>query len=286
MGAPMAQHLLAAGYPLKIWNRTPEKTRSLAACGGTIVARCADALDQVDVAICMLSTGPVIDQVLFGPDSTGTVPVDQLKYGAVLIVMSSIPVETARRQAQHLAGKSVQYVDAPVSGGEMGAKAAKLTIMAGGDVDVISRVCPILECMGSPTHVGPVGMGELAKLVNQMIVGITIGAVAEALLLANRAGADVSAVRTALCGGFADSTVLRQHGQRMQEGNYTPGAPAVTQLKDLKTAQDFAETLNLDLPFVSLVTSLYQEMCDTDLRQLDHSALYVYLARRAEKSRQ
>ena len=283
MGAPMAQHLLSAGYKLKAWNRSPEKTRQLSASGATVVTSCTEALRDIDVAICMLSTGPVIDEVLFGPDASGEVPVHTLKPGSILVVMSSIPVETSQRHAQYLSARNVRYVDAPVSGGEAGAKAGKLTIMAGGDKTAVETVRAVLETMGTVTHVGPSGMGQLTKLANQMIVGTTIAAVAEAFLLAKRGGADLSAVREALCGGFADSAILRAHGNRMLQENFAPGAPSVYQLKDLRTAQQFAEKSHLDLPVLSTVTRLYEEMCGTELRGLDHSALYLYLERSLSK---
>lgn len=279
MGAPMAQHILSAGFPLTVWNRSATKTQMLEGAGARIAAHCADVLGTVDVAICMLTTGPVVDEVLFAADENGIAPVDRMKPGSTLVVMSSIPVETCQDQARRLARRDVDYIDAPVSGGEAGAKAGKLTIMAGGDADVIDRVRSVLETMGAVTRVGPVGMGQLAKLANQMIVGITIGAVAEALLLAKQGGADLGAVRQALCGGFADSTVLRAHGKRMEEEDFAPGAPAEYQLKDLNTAQSLANELGMTLPLLSEITRLYDEMCLTELSRLDHSALYLYLKR-------
>ncbi len=279
MGFPMAQHILAAGYALKAWNRSAEKARPLAGSGAQIVARCEDALRDVDISICMLSTGPVIDDLLFAADANGAVAAHALRRGSVLVVMSSIPVETSQRQARYLADRGVNYVDAPVSGGQAGAQAGKLTIMAGGEAGVIEGIRSVLETMGTVTRVGAAGMGQLAKLANQMIVGTTIGAVAEALLLAERGGADPAAVRQALGGGFADSAILRAHGQRMLQTDFAPGAPSVYQLKDLTTARDFAAKLRLDLPLLGKTTELYEKMCRSELRELDHSALYLYLAR-------
>jgi 3-hydroxyisobutyrate dehydrogenase-like beta-hydroxyacid dehydrogenase len=230
----------------------------------------------------MLNTAAVIDVVLFGRDAYGAAPVPFIKQGATLVVMSSIPVETSKRHARTLKDAGVKYVDAPVSGGKSGAMAGRLTIIAGGDAAVVEGVRHVLETMGTVTHVGPVGMGQLTKLANQIIVGMTISAVAEALLLAKRGGADLRAVREALCGGFADSAVLRIHGERMQDEEFTPGAPAVYQLKDLQMAQSFANSLNMRLPLLSEVTKLFAEMCGTELAYLDHSALYTYLARATE----
>ena len=174
----------------------------------------------------------------------------------------------------------MQYIDAPVSGGERGAIEANLTIMAGGAATAVARVGDVLACMGRVTRVGPVGCGQLAKLANQTIVGITIDAVAEALLLAKAGGADPAAVRDALLGGFADSTILRQHGERMLTGNFEPGAKSVVQLKDLRTSRKLAHKLGLDLPVLRLTESLYQEMCDDGRSELDHSGLYLHLADR------
>ncbi|MCA8896661.1 MAG: NAD(P)-dependent oxidoreductase, partial [Amphiplicatus sp.] len=204
----------------------------------------------------------------------------QLEPGSLVIVMSSIPVETARAQSEKLAAIGVSYIDAPVSGGERGAIAGTLTIMAGGEIEDIERARPLFEAMGRVTRVGPAGTGQLAKLANQTIVGITIGAVAEALLLAEAGGADISAVREALTGGFADSTILRQHGQRMAEDRFEPGAHAHVQLKDLSTAATLAEKFGLDSPLTNLTKELYTEMCEGKARDLDHSALYLHLKKR------
>lgn len=219
----------------------------------------------------------IIDHVLFGSTARDAAAADSLAKGAVLIVMSSIPVETTRRQAAHLAARGVGYVDAPVSGGEKGAIERTLTIMAGGDASVVERVRPLLETMGRVTRVGPTGAGQLSKLANQAIVGITIGAVAEAMTLARRGGADPVAVRAALLGGFADSAILRQHGQRMIDGAFAPGGRARLQLKDLRTARLFAAELGIELPLLQLAEQQFQHMCDRGLAELDHSALYLML---------
>jgi 3-hydroxyisobutyrate dehydrogenase-like beta-hydroxyacid dehydrogenase len=277
MGLPMAQHILSAGFQLTVWNRTVAGAKVLAHGGATLAGSCSDLLGVVDIAICMLSTGPVVDEVLFAPGKNGIAPADTLKPGSTLVVMSSIPVQTSQRHARHLDVRGVHYVDAPVSGGQRGARDGTLTIMAGGNVEVIDRVREVLETMGSVTRVGTFGMGQLAKLANQLIVGISIGAVAEALLLARSGGVDLGALLQALRGGFADSNVLRIHGKRMLEADFTPGAPALYQLKDLQTAHDHAATLGLSLPLLSEITRLYDQMCRTELRSLDHSALYRYL---------
>ena len=218
----------------------------------------------------MLSTGAVVDEVLFSV-------ADALEAGSLVIVMSSIPVASARSQAERLKARGIRYVDAPVSGGETGARAASLTIMAGGEVADVEVARQTLSSLGRLTHVGPVGSGQLAKLANQVIVGVTIGAVAEALLLAGSGGADIALVCQALQGGFADSTILRLHGTRMAKGSFEPGGHASTQLKDLATARQLAGQQGLHLPLLALAERLYQSMCERGLGDLDHSALYLEL---------
>ena len=273
MGAPMCMHLLAADYPLTVWNRTTDKVGLLESAGAIGAASAAIAVEGADIVVIMLSSGPVVTEILMNDEV-----VNALQTGSVVVVMSSIPVETSRDHSVRLQKRGVSYVDAPVSGGEKGAIDGTLTIMAGGSADDIQRIDPVLSTMGRVTHVGPVGSGQLAKLANQTIVGITIDAVAEALLLAKAGGADLEAVREALLGGFADSTILKQHGERMISGNFEPGGKARTQLKDLRTSRELAESLGLDLPVLKLTESLYAAMVESGRGDLDHSALYVQLA--------
>jgi 2-hydroxy-3-oxopropionate reductase len=280
MGLPMCGHLLDAGYPVHVWNRTRSKAATLEAKGGAICAQPIQAVEGADFVVIMLSSGPVVDEVLFAEQPGGGNVASNLKQGATVVVMSSIPVETSRAQADRLSPDGVLYTDAPVSGGEKGAVDATLTIMAGGELSVVENARPVLEVMGRLTRVGPIGSGQLSKLANQVIVGITIGAVSEALLLAGKGGADLAAVREALLGGFADSTILRQHGERIIQGNFEPGGTARTQLKDLATSRELAESLGLDLPALKLTEQLYEEMCVHGRGELDHSALYLEIADR------
>ncbi len=280
MGLPMCGHLLQAGYPVQVWNRTRTKAQSLAESGASLCDYASEAVTGADIVIVMLSSGPVVTDVLFGKDRDNSSVAAALKPGSTVIVMSSIPVETSREHAVRLNNRRVNYVDAPVSGGEKGATEASLTIMAGGDINDIANVRDILSAMGRVTHVGPVGCGQLAKLANQTIVGITIDAVAEAFLLIEKGGGDLAAVHKALIGGFADSTILRQHGERMINRNFKPGATAETQLKDLRTSRELADNLGLDLPVLNLTESLYRDMCRHGRENLDHSALYLELADR------
>ena len=283
MGAPMAQNLAAAGFSVSVWNRTGEKARAIEGEGVRVVEDLSGLTSARRSVILMVSTGAVADEVLFGSETAPGLT-DALAPGSDVIVMSSIPVDVAEGQARRLGQAQIDYVDAPVSGGERGAIDGTLTIMAGGDCAVIERLRPLFAPMGRVTHVGPVGAGQLAKLANQTIVGVTIGAVAEALLLAEAGGADPRAVREALLGGFADSTVLRQHGARMVDRSFEPGAHCHVQLKDVTTAQALAERYGVDAPLLRRTRDLYAELCETPLRTLDHSALYLHLRARGTSS--
>jgi 2-hydroxy-3-oxopropionate reductase len=280
MGAPMARNLARAGHAVAVWNRSPEKAAALRDVGVTVAASPREAVRGADAVILMLSTGAVCDAVLFDP-ADGVAPA--LGRGACVCVMSSIPVEAARAQAARLSALGVRYADAPVSGGERGAIDGALTIMMGaapGDASVISG---LLTPLGRVTHVGPVGAGQLAKLANQLIVGVTIGAVAEAVLLVEAGGGDVRATLAALQGGFADSAILRQHGQRMLEQNFTPGAQASVQLKDLATVLAQALAHGQSPPFAALAREAFAALCAEGRDGLDHSALYLHLRDRAAK---
>ncbi len=275
MGLPMAQHLARAGFSIKAWNRTAAKASSLMEWGADIVGNARDVASGTDVVICMLSSGPTCDEILLGEGGV----IAAMKPGALLIVMSSIPVETAQQQAVVARAHGVHYVDAPVSGGEKGAKEATLAIMVGGEATAWEIAQAVLQTMGRPTHVGPAGCGQLAKLVNQMMVAANIASVAEAMLLAERGGANPGKVREALLGGFADSTALRQHALRMINAEFAPGGPAKYQLKDTRTAVAFAQKAGLSLPMLNTADDLFSNMIESGDGELDHSAVINQLRR-------
>ncbi|MDX1739625.1 MAG: NAD(P)-dependent oxidoreductase, partial [Alphaproteobacteria bacterium] len=241
MGLPMAKNLLSEGYSVYAWNRTISKATPLQSLGATICEDAADAVRHADVIITMLENGPIVSEILLSQQVQ-----DAYRTGQIVIDMSSIPPKMARQHSQKLAEFDVQHLDAPVSGGTKGAADATLTIMAGGNRAVFDRCIPIFKAMGRATYIGPDGCGQLAKCTNQVIVGNTIAAVAEGLLLAAAGGADPVAVREALSGGFADSRILQEHGKRMLEGNFQPGGKVTTQLKDLNTALEAVK--DIDLP--------------------------------------
>ena len=273
MGAPMARNLCAAGYQLSIWNRTAEKARALIADGARVTDTAHHAVEEADIIISMLSDGMATQALLFEDGAAAA-----MKKGALVIDMSSSKASEAKDIARRLAELGVGYLDAPVSGGTKGAEAASLAIMVGGDKAFFDKAMPILQVMGRPTLVGGTGAGQMAKLANQAIVGVSIGIVAEAMLFLEKGGADPAAVREALRGGFADSTILQQHGERMTTGNFTPGGTARTQEKDMANVLYEAEKLGLKLPLTQILHDRYQTLVETlDGGDKDHSALYLEL---------
>lgn len=275
MGIPMVLNLLAAGHEVKVWNRTATKLAPLAKAGAEVCTELNQIGQNVEFLICMLSDADTCNEILFKNQGA----ISHLKENSTVIVMSSIPVETAKQQYEKCRALSLNYLDAPVSGGEKGAKNASLAIMVGGKKSVFEGAESVLSSMGRPVLVGEAGCGELAKLVNQMIVASTIATVSEGLLLAIQGGADPVKVKQALSGGFADSPILQQHGERMLTNNFTPGGAAKTQLKDTQTAVGYAKSLNLNLPVIQLVDQLFENMVKAGDAELDHSGLIRELRR-------
>ncbi|MGY4493591.1 NAD(P)-dependent oxidoreductase [Pseudomonas sp. TE3610] len=275
MGAPMVRCLRRAGLPVRAWNRSPAKAAVLADDGVQVMDSARAAATDADVLICMLSDGPTCTEVLFGDNGAAWA----LRPGALVIVMSSIPVDVATDHARRCAERGLGYLDAPVSGGERGAREGSLAIMVGGTPDAFEQGRTVLAAMGRPVLVGPAGSGQLAKLVNQLIVASTIATVAEGLLLAERGGADPAKVHEALMGGFVDSPIWRQHGQRMIDDQFAPGGPAKWQLKDTRTALAHAQSLGLSLPVGTLVDGLFSALVDAGDGDLDHAALIRQLRR-------
>jgi 3-hydroxyisobutyrate dehydrogenase-like beta-hydroxyacid dehydrogenase len=284
MGGHMARRLAQAGFSVAVWNRTLAKAEKLREFGIRLTASPSAACSDADVAIVMLSNGPVVEEVLFSEDASGRKPAETLAPGAVLVVMSSIPVEYCQAQAERLASRGVGYVDAPVSGGEPGARDGTLAILAGGEPDVIAGLADVFAVLGRATRLGPAGTGQLTKLANQIIVGGTMIAVAEALHFATCGGADPAAVRSALMGGFAESKILAIHGERMVERNFVPGGPAEYQLKDIRTAQALAGKLGLHLTLLDSMIGIFSDMIANQGTGLDVAGVMLEVERRARAS--
>jgi 2-hydroxy-3-oxopropionate reductase len=271
MGFPMARNLALGGVPITVWNRTRAKADPLADHGAAIAANPSAAVTGADIVISMMSDGPTVLSMI--DETSGA-----LASSALWIDMSSTKPGEARSAREALSRIGVNFLDAPVSGGTKGAETASLAIMVGGDEADVARARPVLELMGRPVHVGPTGAGQLSKLCNQTIVAVTIGAVAEAMLLAEMGGADPAALRAALKGGFADSVILQQHGERMTSGNFEPGGLSKFQLKDLNNVMDEAESAGLTLPMTQGVRDRFAHFVDhMDGADKDHSGLYLEL---------
>jgi 2-hydroxy-3-oxopropionate reductase len=274
MGKPMAGHLLAAGYPLTVHSRSAPPVDDLVAAGASRAASPAEVARASDIVITMLPDTPDVEQVLFGDDGVES----GLSGGALVIDMSSIAPIPTRQFAELLAVQGASMLDAPVSGGEKGAIDAALSIMVGGSEDAFARALPILRTMGKNiVHVGPSGAGQIAKACNQLVVAATIEAVAEALVLAARAGVDPAKVREALLGGLAESKILQVHGQRMLDRNFTPGFRARLHQKDARIVLDAAKGVDAPVPSFEAVAKQLDTLVDSGGGELDHSGLFTLL---------
>lgn len=269
MGEPMARRLLAAGFPLTAWNRDAAKAQALKGDGARLAATPQEAVRGADIVISMLADGPAVDSVL-------QAALPALTFGALWIDMSSTRQAEAQQFHALLSGRGLRFLDAPVSGGVAGAAAGTLAIMTGGATEDFTQAGQVFEALGRATLVGAAGSGQVAKLCNQLIVGATLNVVAEALLLAQAAGADPGAVRGAIRGGFAESRILDVHGQRMLERNFLPGGQVRTQLKDQMNIAAAAAAAGITLPLTELVTRRYAVLNDSQ-PGADHSAALLAL---------
>ncbi|HYY27866.1 MAG TPA: NAD(P)-dependent oxidoreductase [Chthoniobacterales bacterium] len=270
MGKPMAMNLLKTGFQLTVWNRTVSKAADLVSAGARLAKSPADAVRNAEAVLLMLENGAAVTEVLF---THGVA--DACRDRALVIDMSSIPPSVAEDHARLLHKAGVRHIDAPVSGGTIGAEQGSLAIMAGGDDADIGEAAPIFAPLGTVTHVGPHGRGQLCKLVNQCIVAVTIGAVAEGLTLAKLGGADPANVRKAIMGGFCQSRILELHGQRMIDRNFVPGGMVKNQLKDLDAVMQVANELGVRLPLTERVRALFAHLAASGKQDLDHSALIL-----------
>lgn len=273
MGQPIARRLVDAGFDVTVWNRSPEKILPLLAAGAKAAENPAGAARGADAVITMLTDGSVVKHVLFAQGVA-----DVLVAGAMVIDMSSIKPAEAVNHVKRLALSGIAHLDAPVSGGTRGAEEGNLAIMVGGLPEEFERAQKIFAALGRATLVGPSGAGQLAKLANQAIVATNIGGVAEALLLVSGGGADPAAVRTALRGGFADSRILQEHGQRMLDRNFLPGGPLEIHIKDLNNILEAAHEFGVAMPIAEKMLSLFETVRDElGGGGYDHSALLLAL---------
>lgn len=275
MGAPMVRRLAAAGHPVTVWNRTSAKAEALADVA-TVAPDPITAVKDADVIVMMLMDGQATRDLLEGQNVIAA-----CTPGSVIVNMGSVDPATDKALARVANTCGLGYLDAPVSGGVVGAEAGTLSIFVGGSATDVDKVQHVFDALGRVTLLGPVGSGQVTKLANQLIVATTIGAVAEGLRLAEAAGCDPSLVRLALKGGFADSKILDLHGARMVAGDFVPGGRSAAQLKDIDNALTVAAEVGIDLPLSDQIAAGFRDfVINHDGGDLDHSAYYLWLKQR------
>ena len=269
MGFPMTKNLLKSGYNLKAYNRSQDKADRLKEFGAEISTSIKDVVTNSDVVITMLTDDAAVEKVM-GSDEF----ISNIKEGATVIDMSSVNPVITKKYAEILKEKNINYLDAPVSGGTIGAEEASLAIMVGGDEKTFKQCYDLLKILGNPTLVGPVSSGQISKLANQIIVGVTIGAVAEAITLCEKSGTNPNKMIEALSGGWADSKILQTHGKRMINKDFTPKGKTTTQLKDMTNIINAGKAAETHLPISSLVKEMYKDLVADGQGNTDHSSLY------------
>ena len=274
MGFPRAKNILKAGYKVRAFNRSKNKAEPLKNFGAEISNSIAELVKESHVVITMLTNDDAVNEVI-GSDEF----LNNLQPNSTVIDMSSVKQTTAVNHGKNLKFQKINFLDAPVSGGTIGAEEASLAIMIGGEQVVFDSVKDILKSMGNPTLVGPVGCGQVSKLANQIIVGLAIGAVAEAVTLCEKAGADPKKMIKALSGGWADSKVLRTHGKRMIDKDFSPKGKTSSQLKDMNNILECANNYNTQLPISNLVKEMYKSLVENGHGETDHSSLYKEIER-------
>ena len=275
MGFPMAKNLLDKSLDLNVFSRTIEKAKPLEKFGAKISNSLSEAVKDADIVITMLTDDAAVEKVLSDQGFQ-----ENLKKGSTIVDMSSIKPKIAIKYGNFLKEKGVNFLDAPVSGGTIGAEQATLAIMVGGDQKVFDQIKDVLKVMGNPTLVGPIGSGQVSKLANQIIVGVTIGAVAEAITLCEKAGVDGNKFIKALAGGFADGKILQNHGKRMIDKDFSPKGKVSTHLKDMNNILECAEDFNTKLPISNLIKDMFKSLVENGNDNDDHSALYKEIERR------
>ena len=269
MGYPMASNLLKKKLNLKVFTRTLDKAKPLEKLGANISNSLAEAVKDTDIIITMLTDDEAVEKVLGDKEF-----LNNLKPSSTVIDMSSIKPKIAIQYGKILKEKGIYFLDAPVSGGTIGAEDGSLAIMVGGDQKVFDYAFDILKIMGNPTLVGPIGSGQVSKLANQIIVGVTIGAVAEAIMLCEKAGVDANKFIKALSGGFADGKILQNHGKRMIDKDFSPKGKVSTHLKDMNNILECASNFDTKLPISSLIKEMFNSLVERGNDNDDHSALY------------
>lgn len=282
MGRPQALNLMKAGHGMAVWARRKESMRPLADAGAKACSSPSEAAAAAEVVFVMVSDTQDVEQVIFGPKGI----IEGAKPGTIVVDMSTISPVATRDMAKRLAEKGIEMLDAPVSGGEIGAINGTLSIMVGGRAEIFAKVKPLFECMGKNiVHIGANGAGQVAKACNQIVAAVTLEAVSEGLTLARRNGVDPAKVRDALMGGYAYSKVLEIHGKRILDRDFKPGFKAKLHRKDLKIVTDTAAHLGLALPQASLIASHLNALVGMGCGEEDSAAVVKVLERAAGEVR-
>jgi 2-hydroxy-3-oxopropionate reductase len=269
MGYPMVSNLLKKKLKLKVFSRTIDKAKPLEKLGAVVSNSLGEAVKDTDIIITMLTDDEAVEKVLGDKDF-----LNNLKPSSTVIDMSSIKPKIAIQYGKILEEKGINFLDAPVSGGTIGAEDGSLAIMVGGEQKTFDYAFDTLKIMGNPTLVGPIGSGQVSKLANQIIVGVTIGAVAEAITLCEKAGVDANKFIKALSGGFADGKILQNHGKRMIDKDFSPKGKVSTHLKDMNNILECAGDFDTKLPISSLIKEMFNSLVERGNDNDDHSALY------------
>ena len=269
MGYPMAKNLINKQLNLTVFSRTLEKAKPLEKLGAIIANSLGEAVKEADIVITMLTDDEAVEKVLGNQEF-----LNNLKNPSTIIDMSSVKPKIAIQYGKLLKDRNIHFLDAPVSGGTIGAEEGSLAIMVGGDQNVFDGAFDTLKIMGNPTLVGPIGSGQVSKLANQIIVGVTIGAVAEAITLCEKAGVDANKFIKALSGGFADGKILQNHGKRMIDKDFSPKGKVSTHLKDMNNILECAGDFKTKLPISNLIHEMFKSLVDQGNDNDDHSALY------------
>jgi len=269
MGFPMSKNLLKSGYNLKAYNRSQDKADRLKEFGAEISTSIKEVVTNSDVVITMLTDDAAVEKVMSNNEF-----ITNIKENATVIDMSSVSPVITKKYADILKEKKINYLDAPVSGGTIGAEDASLAIMVGGDEKTFKECYELLNILGNPTLVGPVTSGQISKLANQIIVGVTIGAVAEAVTLCEKSGTNPSKMIEALSGGWADSKILQTHGKRMINKDFSPKGKTTTQLKDMTNIINAGKAVETHLPISSIIKEMYKDLVKDGHGNTDHSSLY------------
>jgi len=269
MGYPMASNLLKKKLNLKVFSRTIDKAKPLEKLGAVVSDSLGEAVKDTDIIITMLTDDEAVEKVIGDKEF-----LNNLKPSSTVIDMSSIKPKIAIKFGKILEKKGINFLDAPVSGGTIGAEDGSLAIMVGGEQKTFDYAFDTLKIMGNPTLVGPIGSGQVSKLANQIIVGVTIGAVAEAITLCEKAGVDANKFIKALSGGFADGKILQNHGKRMIDKDFSPKGKVSTHLKDMNNILECAGDFDTKLPISSLIKEMFNSLVERGNDNDDHSALY------------